>query len=352
VLNNPNFLPAFMQTDREVTPLWRYVPAVVIPIYCAVLGVLWFRRRSVLDLWLMVVVATLLIELVLLSYISDGTRLSVGWWAGRVCGLISASIVQFALLAETATLYARLARSTAAERQMRETRLVAMEALSASIAHEVNQPVSSMVTSANAALRWLDRQSPDLTEAETALKRIVEDGHRAGAVVENIRAVFKKAGRPRAVLHINKLVAEVVKRQAQQARLARITMETALDPDLPPLSASRIQLEQVMWNLISNAIEAASAAPHQGGRVRITTGLAASGDIVVSVEDCGPGIATVDKERIFAPFFTTKADGMGMGLMLARSVIEAHGGSLWTEPNQPRGAIFRFSLPPRRGPAG
>jgi signal transduction histidine kinase len=342
----PDLLPTFMTDERDVTPVWHYVPAVVIPLYLAVLGALWARLRCALDLWLMVVISALLIELVLLSYVSAGFRLSVGWWAGRLYGLISASIVLFALMAETTTLYARLARSVAAERRTRAARLTAMEALSALIAHEVNQPVSSMVTNANAALRWLGKPTPELNETSKALERIVNDGHRAGAVIDGIRAMFKKAGRERGVLDVNRLIAEVLVRIEQEARLAGILIETKLDAGLPDVNANPVQLQQVVTNLIMNAMEAIGMAARNQRLVRVTSHLDASGDIVVSVADRGGGVDPQDAERIFAPFFTTKSHGMGMGLMFCRLVIEAHGGRLWTEANQPQGAIFRFTLPP------
>lgn len=345
-LARPEALPAFMSDARDVTPVWQYVPAVVIPLYLAVLGALWARLRCALDLWLIVVISALLIELVLLSYVSAGIRLSVGWWAGRLCGLIAASIVLFALLAETTTLYARLARSVAAERRTREARLTAMEALSALIAHEVNQPLSSMVTNANAALRWLGRHPPELAETGKALERIVSEGHRAGAVIESIRAMFKTAGQERSYLDVNQLIADVLGRSEREARLASISIEARLQAGLSHVNVNPVQFQQVVSNLISNAIEAIGPAARQARLVRVTSGLSAAGDIVVSVEDWGGGVDPDDTERIFAPFFTTKPDGMGMGLMFCRLVIEAHGGSLWTESNQPHGAIFRFSLPP------
>src|SRR3546814_3001302 len=150
----------------------------------------------------MFVLCTLLIELVLLSYVSAGLRLSRGWWAGRFYGFISASVVLLVLLSETTTLYARLARSVSAERRAREDRLTAMEALSASIAHEVNQPLASMVTNADAGLRWLGRNSPELEEARAALRRIASDGPRAGTGIEGIRMMFKKSAKKRVPLNL------------------------------------------------------------------------------------------------------------------------------------------------------
>jgi signal transduction histidine kinase len=153
-------LPTLMKDARNVSPLWHYVPATAICLYLIGFVSLWVRRRSTLDLWLMVVLCTLLIENVTLTYLTGGTRLNVAWWAGRLYGLASAGMVLLVLLSETTALQSRLARSVHSERLARESRLTAMAALSASVAHEINQPLTSMVTNASAGLRWLDKDVP------------------------------------------------------------------------------------------------------------------------------------------------------------------------------------------------
>jgi signal transduction histidine kinase len=345
IVTGDDALPRFMSDTRNVSELWQYVPASAVFLYLTGLIVLWSRRRSVLDLWLMVVLSTLLIEIVLLSYLSAGIRLSLGWWAGRFYGFTSASVVLLVLLSETTTLYARLARSVSAERRAREDRLTAMEALSASIAHEVNQPLASIVTNADAGLRWLGRKSPDLEETRAALTRIVSDGHRAGKVIEGIRTMFKKSGQERVPLNLNQLIGDVLRRSQREAQLGRVSVEAELDEQLPLTTGNPIQLQQVVSNLVANAIDAMGSVTGRPRVLRVESKRHASGTILVSVADSGSGLDPDNRDRIFEPFFTTKSDGMGMGLMFCRSIVEAHGGQLWATDNVPRGAIFQFTLP-------
>ncbi len=337
-------LPRFMANSREVTPLWSYVPAAAMTLYVLAAGMLLAARRSVLNLWVTVVVLTLAMELFLLSYVSGGTRLTIGWWAGRVLGLASASMVLTVLVSQTALLYARLADATARDRQDREARLTVMEALSASIAHEINQPLSSMVTNAYAALRWLERPEPHVPEAKEALRDIVGDGHRAGRIVEETRGIFRKAGGERERLDLAVVLDEALDRLRYDVARAgvRIAVESFGEP--VPVSGNRIQLEQVVCNLVTNALEALRGFV---GRERLVTIRCRreSSWAVISFADNGPGVAQPQAARIFDPFYSTKSDGMGMGLMVCRTVIEAHGGQLWLEPGAGAGATFSFRLP-------
>lgn len=344
IVTNDELMPDLMTNRMQTSALWRYVPFSSVFLYLAALGFLWVRRRSVLDLWLLVVVFTLLIEIILLSFLSSG-RFSVGWWAGRLYGLVSASVILFVLLWEVTTLHARLVRSVSAERRARELRLTTMEALSASIAHEVNQPLASMVTSADAGLRWLEKKTPDLDEVRDALQSIVADGHRAGRVVESIRMVFRKGAQERVPLDINQLIEDVLRRHIQSERNLRgVAVQTRLDRSLPPVIGNAVQLQQVTLNLITNAIDAMSSVTDRARALRIKSGLHESGNILVSVEDSGTGLDDAYRDRIFEAFFTTKAQGLGMGLMICRSIIEAHGGRLWLASNGPQGATFQFML--------
>jgi signal transduction histidine kinase len=345
IVTGDDALPRFMSDTRNVSELWQYVPATAVFLYLTGLTVLWRRQRSMLDFWLIIVLCTLLIELIHLSYLSAGIRLSVGWWAGRLYGLTSASLVLLVLLSQTTTLYARLARSVSAERRAREDRLVTMEALSALIAHEVNQPVASMVTNADAGLRWLGRKSPDLEETRAALKRIVSDGHRAGNVIQGIKTMFKKSAQERVPLNLNQLISDVLKRSQGEVQLGRASVEAELDEQLPLTTGNPIQLQQVVSNLISNAIEAMSSVTDRPRVLRVRSERYAPGSVLVSVGDSGIGLDPEHKDQIFDPFFTTNRDGMGMGLMFCRSIIEAHGGRLWATDNDPHGAIFQLILP-------
>ncbi|EWY40744.1 histidine kinase [Skermanella stibiiresistens SB22] len=350
ITTSEEILPRFMTNMIVPTDLWRLVPVTAVVLYIAGLVALWRRRRSVLDLWLMVVLFTLLVELMLLSFAGAGIRLNLGWWAGRFYGLVCTSIVLLVLLSETVTLYARLARSILAERRARETRLTTMEAMSASIAHEINQPLASMVTNADAALRWLGRESPDIAEAKAALTYIVSDGHRAGSLIKSIGAMFKKGAQERVATDLNLLIDEVLRRGQGEARFGRVTIETDLDEGLPLVTCNPVQLQQVVSNLVSNAIDAMETVTKRPRILCVTSRLRETGDILVSVADTGTGIDPTHKDRIFDPFFTTKPDGMGMGLMCCLSIVESNGGRLWVSHNVPHGAIFHFTLPSHDDP--
>jgi signal transduction histidine kinase len=345
IVTNEDVLPRFMRDEKHISALWQYIPAMAGLLYVAGLVILWSRRRSVLDLWLMIVLCTLVFEVILLSYLSIGLRFSVGWWAGRLFGLISASVVLLVLVLQTITLYAQLARSIAAERRTREARLTAMEALSASIAHEVNQPLASMVTNADAGLRWLGNNNPDLEETRAALARIVSDGHRAGKVIDGIRTMFRKGAQERVPLNMNRLIEEVLRRSQHEVQLAHVVIHTDLDEQLPRVTGNPVQLQQVVSNLVENAIDAMSSVTDQPRVLLIEYQRQDADNVLVSVKDSGSGLNPQDSDRLFEPFFTTKPDGMGMGLMFCRSIIEAHGGRLWAKDNVPQGAVFQFTLP-------
>ena len=344
VVTDSSSLPGWMLDTRRVSHLWQYVATGAWMLCASTLIVLWIRRRSILDLWLLIVLCASLIEIVLLAYLGEG-RFSVGWWAGRLFGLAAASVVLLVLLWEMTTLYARLARSVIAERRARETRLSAMEALSASIAHEVNQPLGSMVTNADAALRWLKKPAPDLDEARLALGRITDDGHRAAKVIDSVRTMFKQEARERVALDMRDLIIEVLGRCRVLAKLDRISLETVFDDQTRLVIGDPIQLQQVVQNLVTNAIEAMSSVGNRARLLRVSCARQDSGTIMVSIADSGHGFDADGRQRIFEPFFTTKPDGMGMGLVFSRSVIEAHGGRLWMTENATGGAVFHFTLP-------
>jgi signal transduction histidine kinase len=200
-----------------------------------------------------------------------------------------------------------------------------------------------MITNADAGLRWLDRSMPDLDEAKAAFKQIVADGRRAGAVIGSIRAMFKKDARNRTSLDINDLIEEALALTRGDLQRHRILVQAEPNAQVPQVRGDRIQLQQVLLNLITNAID--SMAAKDGPRVlSVRSEVHDGGGVIVSVADTGTGIGSQDTERIFNPLFTTKSGGMGMGLSICRSIIEAHDGRLWVAPNNPEGAVFQFML--------
>jgi C4-dicarboxylate-specific signal transduction histidine kinase len=224
-------------------------------------------------------------------------------------------------------------------------RVATMGQLTASIAHEVNQPIAATVTNAAAALRWLHAGSSHLEKVQQSLTSIVEDGTRAGEVINRIRALMKKAPPRKDRLEINGVIVEIIELTRGEAMKYGISVLTELADHLPVVEADRVQLQQVLLNLIVNALDAMSA-PNVGPRqLLISTGKGETSGVLVAVQDSGPGLETAMLERVFESFYTTKPTGLGLGLSICRSIIEAHGGRLWASTNQRRGATFQFTLP-------
>jgi PAS domain S-box-containing protein len=224
-------------------------------------------------------------------------------------------------------------------------RVATMGQLTASIAHEVNQPIAAMVANAEAALRWLGAGSSHLAEVARVLPSIIRDGSRAGEVVHRIRALMTKAPPSKDRLEINGVILEIIDLTRGEALKYGISVLTELADHLPVVEADRVQLQQVLLNLIVNAVEAMGAANEGPRELLISTAAIETGGVWVAVQDSGPGLEAAMLERVFESFYTTKPTGLGMGLSICRSIIEAHGGRLWASTNQPRGATFQFTLP-------
>ena len=224
-------------------------------------------------------------------------------------------------------------------------RVTTMGELAASIAHEVNQPLAAVVANANASLRWLGASEPSVDEARAAINRIAREGNRAADVIGRIRSLLKKSPPHVGALDMNELVNDVLMLTNHEIRRHSVSLRTELAPELPRVRGDSVQLRQVILNLVMNAIEATSAAP-EGPRELIVLSQKQPPDAVaVAVRDSGVGIEPAHIDQIFRPFFTTKSSGMGMGLAIARSAVESHGGRLWATPNSGRGATFQFSVP-------
>jgi PAS domain S-box-containing protein len=235
-------------------------------------------------------------------------------------------------------------QSTQAE-LARVQRLTIMGEITASIAHEINQPLAAIVTNANSGLRWLSNKTPDLGEAQSALRRIVSDGHRAGDVIGSIRAMFKSGRRENAYYDVNALIREVLALVHGELESNKVETKVELSEGMPKVLADRVQLQQVVLNLMMNAIEAMGSTQNGARILGVNSQLRDRRDILITVQDSGPGIDPHNIDRIFDRFFTTKANGMGMGLSICRSIVEAHNGRLWAEPDVRPGSVFRILLP-------
>jgi C4-dicarboxylate-specific signal transduction histidine kinase len=254
------------------------------------------------------------------------------------------------LLLENACLRAELQRSEDALRDaqaalVHAARLTTMGELAASIAHEVNQPLASIVTNAQACLRWLERDEPNLERARNAADRIVRDGHAAGDVMRCIRAMLRKSAPEVTQLHINSVITEVLELLRGELNRHDVLLEIELFEGLEPIAGDRVQLQQVIVNLVKNGIEALSAVTGRKRILRVTTQLDATGSALIAVEDSGTGLEQAQLHRLFEPFFTTKREGMGLGLSICRSIVEGQGGRLWAAPRLPHGSTFQFTVP-------
>jgi signal transduction histidine kinase len=223
--------------------------------------------------------------------------------------------------------------------------LTTMGELAASLSHELRQPLAAIVMNGSATLRWLNRETPDLEEARQAATRIVHEGQRADDVIRGLHALAGKSGPRLTPLDVDGVIHEVLTLTHGELQRHGVVLRTDLAAGDRPVIGDRVQLQQVLLNLILNGLDAMKAVTDRVRRLRLSSALTGNGSVVVSVEDSGTGLDPAIAQRIFEPFFTTKADGLGIGLSICRSIIDAHGGGLWATSRAPHGTIFRFTVP-------
>jgi C4-dicarboxylate-specific signal transduction histidine kinase len=225
------------------------------------------------------------------------------------------------------------------------SRVSTLGQMAASIAHEINQPLAGIVINGNASLRWLASDPPNLREAQEATRRIVRDGQRAGDVIARLRSLFRREGSPSEELGLNEVVQEVIAITRGEVQQGGAVIRSRLAEDLPLVAGDRIQLQQLMLNLIMNAIEAMSEVRDRLRQILISTERGEGNEVLVSVQDSGVGLDPESKEKLFDAFHTSKSVGMGMGLAISRSIVEHHGGRLWAVSNNGPGATFLLTIP-------
>jgi PAS domain S-box-containing protein len=225
-------------------------------------------------------------------------------------------------------------------------RVTTMGQLTASIAHEINQPIAAAVTNAAAGLRWLAAQPPNLEEVRNSFDSVIKAGNHTIEVIGRIRALIKKVPARKTVLDVNAMILEAIALARSEIERHRVLLQTELANDLPRIRGDRVQLQQVILNLIMNAIEAMGEMSEGPRELAISSSADTPNGVVVAVRDSGPGLKPEDLNHVFDPFYTTKPAGMGMGLSICRSITEAHDGRLFATANEPRGAVFQFTLPP------
>jgi signal transduction histidine kinase len=337
-----NDLPPMMIDSIHVSPNWGYVAPVFVLLYVVAIAAVAYRRTSVLDVWFLLALWAWLLESVML--LRFNYRFTVGWYLSLFFEFFSASVVFAALLFQLTTLYGRLAVSMAALRRERENRMLTVDAALASLAHQVFQPISAILTNAGTGLKEVSRDEIRRGAIEEILKDIATDSRRVGNALNAIRAVFRTGEREQENVQVFDLLRESVELAHAELQARRITVDVMSDAALPTVLGNRLQLQQVILNLVQNAADAMENVPRGPRQLRI--GAVCDGDsVLVTVQDSGPGLARGAADRAFDPFFSTKSNGTGLGLAICRMIVEAHGGNIMLMAGIPAGTVAQFTLP-------
>ena len=342
-----DFLPRLFLDRTDHAPFVHNVIGFNVLICVIALAVLWVRRRSVLDQWLMVVALALILELVFIGVLSSA-RFSLGFYAGRIFSLISSTTVLVVLLAETTRLYARLARSNMMLQRERDNKLMNLEAMLASVSHEVRQPLATIGANGEAAREFLGHAPPNLDEVQSALNEIVCDVDRIGQLLDSFKDLFGRTDQKQELINVNELVLGVLRILRGELDDHGIMTRVELTSELPLVIGHMGQLQEVIINLVHNAIDAMDAIKDNRRVLQVRTAHDGADAITLAVEDLGSGIDPKRLEGIFDAFVTTKPHGTGLGLALSRMIVQRHEGQLSASPAHPRGSVFQVILPAQR----
>ena len=338
------FLPRVFLDATHLAPLSHYVVGFEALICVVVLAILWGRQRSVLDQWLMVVTLAFLSELVINGLLISA-RFTLGFYASRIFSVVTSTIVLIVLLDENTRLYGRLARSNAMLQSEQNNKLMNLEALAASISHEVRQPLTAIVAGGSALLRYLGHMPPELEKVRSAGERMIAASHRASQILDDVRNLFGTAEREQVSVDVNDLALSALRALDSELKNHNIRTRVKLKAELPPVMGHSGQLHGVIVNLMQNAIDAMDAVDDDRRVLQVRTEHNGGDAVSVEIEDTGPGIDPQKSADIFDAFFTTKAHGMGLGLAICRMIIERHEGKLSVSSANPHGAVFRIKLP-------
>ena len=343
-ISGHDWLPRYFVDDSKLiySQAFWYQSAMFAVMFGAAI-LLYRKRSSVLDMWLLVALWGLLIETLLVLALQS--RFTVGWYSLFVMTLFSHLVVMLALIAESNRLYARLALSTAARTRERDVRLMSMEAMGAALSHEIGQPLTAIVLNAKGGLNSIANGRSDSETVASSLRAILDAGNRSFEIIKSIRAMFTKGPGTSTEFSLNDLARETVSLLNRDMAIGRVSLHLALDETLPPILADRVQVQQVIVNLLTNAVESLAATPGRARRITIRSSLLNDQNLLLEVNDTGSGIAADRLEDIFQAFFTTKPTGTGLGLSLCKVIVEEHGGRLWASPGNGEGATFYLQLP-------
>lgn len=307
------------------------------------LVLLFFRRRTILDLWLIVTLFAWWPMFLVPMYFTV-VRFSIGWYVARCLSVLASSALLAILIGESTLLYVRLANSIRLQRRERAERLATVEAATSAMAHEIRQPLSGIASMGSAGLNWLKVEPANIESVRACLTAIVDATHHAEEIISSIGGLFRTMPGERTMLQLNDVCREVVKLLQHDVLANGISVKVRCQENLPLISADHTQIHQVILNLVRNAIDAMNSRPAGKRRLSLRTGFDERA-VLLWVRDTGRGVSDDDREHIFDPFYTTKANGMGLGLAICRRIIEEHGGTLRLAEAHSHGATFEIVLP-------
>jgi signal transduction histidine kinase len=344
VTTKMEYLPRFYTDVSFQTSLGNQANVALLLWGATALAVLLFRRRTILDLWLMLTLLAYSPNF-LVAIIGSSVRFTVGWYAARGFVLVGSCMLLSVLLIETTFLYSRLASAMTLQRRERTNRLLSVEAVTGAVAHELRTPLGAIALNASTALSQLRSNPRELEDMEDILSDIEADSHRAGAMISSIREMTTKAIHRSGLANaedVGQLVLRLLKHDLQ---VNEVSVTTEFQGNLPEVQLDSMELQQVLLNLVRNAIDAMSTSPPEARRLRLKTSFDGQSTVLISVQDSGPGISAEDRERIFDPFFTTKPGGMGLGLAISSSLVANYGGKLRLVKSDSDGSIFELDMP-------
>lgn len=337
-------LPSFYTGSvTQQTRLGNQTNIALLLLGATVLVILFARRRTILDLWLIVTLIAAMPNFVVAAAASS-VRFSLGWYAARCFALIASCTLLFVLLTELMVLYSRLASALTLQRRERTNRLMSVDAATAAIAHEIRQPLGTIALNANTALNQVRAEPPDMDDVDAMLEEIEAASHRAGAIITSVRQLFGTMAEQRKRLRLGEAAEHALALMQHELQVNEVRIRTDFAPDLPEVLADANQLQQVILNLVKNAVDAMQSVPADARFLQVATQQNGPFAVRLTVQDTGIGISKENEARIFDPFYSTKPSGMGLGLAICRTIVENHGGELQLSESDAHGSTFDIIL--------
>jgi signal transduction histidine kinase len=344
VTTKAEYLPSFYTNVRFQTPLGNLANVALLLWGLTAFAVLLLRRRTILDLWLMLTLLAYSPNF-LVAIIGSSVRFTIGWYAARCFVLVGSCMLLGVLLIETMLLYSRLASAITLQRRERTNRLLSVEVVTGAIAHELRTPLGAIALNASTGLSQLRSTPRNLEDMEDILTDIEADSHRAAAMISSIREMTTKTIHRSALTSAEDVARLALRLLKHDLQINEILVATEFQGNMPDVQVDAMELQQVLLNLVRNAIDAMKSSPPEERRLQLKTGFDGQSTVLMSVQDSGPGIPAADRQRIFDPFFTTKLGGMGLGLAISSTLVANHGGKLKLVKSDAEGSTFELELP-------